>query len=81
MGTTAAWATEDKGIEIESLDGEVIGVRVNSDGGAGFTDSYVAYPDEVLGVSGGSNTYRLPTLPATGGKFKFLLTHFKSWVP
>ena len=37
---------------------------MNSDNGAGYTDSYVAYPDEVLT----GTLYRLPTLPAAGGK-------------
>ena len=43
-----------------------IGVRVNSVKSGGYTDSYVAYPDEVLGEVG-SNSYRLPTMPISGG--------------
>ena len=37
---------------------------MNSDNGAGSTDSYVAYPDEVLR----GTWYRLPTLPILDGK-------------
>lgn len=57
------WNTEDKGLEIAVVgDDGPIAIRVNSDNGAGFTDSYVAYPDEVLT----GTLYRLPTLPITG---------------
>ena len=46
---------------------------MNSANGAGSTDSYVAYPDEVLR----GTWYRLPTLPILDGKMiKHGLFHF-----
>ena len=64
-GTAASYPVEVKGIEIEGKE-DIIAVRVNSVKTGGYTDSYVAYPDEVLGEVG-TNLYRLPTMPVTGG--------------
>ena len=65
-GTATSYPIELKGIELEGTQ-DRIGVRVNSIKTGGYTDSYVAYPDEVLGKVGSNNLYRLPTMPVTGG--------------
>ena len=68
-GTATLYPIEVKGIEIEGIE-DIIAVRVNSVKSGGYTDSYVAYPDEVLGEVG-SNLYRLPTMPVVGGGIFF----------
>ena len=67
QGTTTAWETSTRGIQIEGLI-ERIGVRVNSDNDVGFTDSFVAYPDDLLG-NDIANVYRLPTLSDIAGTY------------
>ena len=64
-GTATLYPIEVKGIELEGIE-DIIAVRVNSVKTGGYTDSYVAYPDEVLGEVG-TNLYRLPTMYVAGG--------------
>ena len=64
-GTATSYPVEVRGIEIEGIE-DIIAVRVNSVKTGGYTDSYVAYPDEALGEVG-TNLYRLPTMPVAGG--------------
>lgn len=44
---------------------------MNSYKGIGFTDSYIAYPNEAVGVFGAVNFYRLPAA-AEEGKINFV---------